>query len=229
MCASSSFFTRQYTPSDRDAIRRICVETAWCGQPAPKRIGDPWIWAEFWTRYFTDRLPYYSWVVEEKGTYDVVGYLQGTHNAALTNRYLAFLLPALIQRWCGLVSEWGLPAGQPLVRLARSCLRGEMKLPPGIIERYPATFHLNLMPEARGLGMASKLFARFLEQMRSRRVPGIHVQTLTVNEAASKFLTRHGFERIHECSLTAFDDVEVAIHTWIGELSTGHAADSDDL
>jgi GNAT superfamily N-acetyltransferase len=64
MTDGGAVVVRPYRPGDRAAVREICVATAWHGGPAPERIGDEWLWAEFWTRYFTDVEPEHTWVAE---------------------------------------------------------------------------------------------------------------------------------------------------------------------
>lgn len=45
---------RPYRASDRAAVREIAVESAWLGPEGPAALPDPHIWAEIFTRYFTD-------------------------------------------------------------------------------------------------------------------------------------------------------------------------------
>ena len=63
----SEYLIRPYVTADRQAVRQICAATAWMGSPAPERIGDEWIWAEYWTRFFTDRQQDCCWVAERVG------------------------------------------------------------------------------------------------------------------------------------------------------------------
>ena len=71
----------------RAKVRRICAETAWAGGRSPERVPDDWLWAEFWTRYYTDREPRHTWVAESP-TLGVCGYLTGTLDAQGVARYL---------------------------------------------------------------------------------------------------------------------------------------------
>ena len=59
-----TFLIRPYRPDDRQAVRDICVATCWMGEYRPESIPDEWMWAEFWTRFFTDRQSQYlqTWV-----------------------------------------------------------------------------------------------------------------------------------------------------------------------
>ena len=52
--ANNAYIIRPYRRADRQSIRDICVATCWMGEYRPETIPDPWIFAEYWTRYFTD-------------------------------------------------------------------------------------------------------------------------------------------------------------------------------
>ena len=73
----SSILVRGYGRSDRQAVRGICAATCWMGEDRPELIPDDWVWAEYWTRYFTDEEPRHTWVACEAAG-RVVGYLTGT-------------------------------------------------------------------------------------------------------------------------------------------------------
>ena len=65
---------------------------------------------------------------------------------------------------------------------------GDLDVSPGIRRGYPATFHMDLLPQARQRGIGSTMVGTMLDELRRRRVPGIHAQTLSVNQAVSKAL-----------------------------------------
>ncbi len=91
-------FIRPLRRSDRRSVRDICVATAWLGDPGRGHIPDDWIWAEFWTRYFTDRDPQNSWTLCRGGDGRVVGYLMGTSDVRRFDRYIPFLIPGIVLR-----------------------------------------------------------------------------------------------------------------------------------
>ncbi|MHC4982623.1 MAG: hypothetical protein ACYTF6_05585 [Planctomycetota bacterium] len=94
----SKYSLRRYRRGDRPAVREICVKCSWLGEYRPENIGDDWIWAEFWTRYFTDREPQHTWVAGRRTDAAVVGYLTGTADGARVGRYVPFLFPGIILR-----------------------------------------------------------------------------------------------------------------------------------
>lgn len=215
--------TRQYAigpyrRGDREAVRGICVACCWMGDYRPERIPDEWIWAEYWTRYFTDRQPRYTWVVRRPDDGEVVGYLTGTDDERRFDRYVPYLFGGIVWR---VIRKRLLRKSGPRAAMAamgRSLLRGELDLPKGIAERYPATFHFNLLPEARGARIGSEMVAAFIARMRAARVRGIHLQVLGANPVVPGFLARRGFEKVESRPLGAFSHVDgraVDVQTWV--------------
>ncbi len=217
----TTYAIRPYRRADRPAVRRICMDTAWMGSPAPELIGDPWIWAEYWTRFFTDRQARHLWVARRRAGGQVVGYLTGAPDVGQFDRFAAFLLPGIVGRVVRrrLIRRPG--ARRALLAMARSLLAGELSLPPAVAGGFPATFHFNLIRSARRQGLGSALLGRFLEQMRAAGVPGVHAQALSLNRPAAAALRRAGFRRVASRPLRAFahhDARPMAIDTWVLKL-----------
>ncbi len=188
------------------------------GEPAPERIGDEWIWAEFWTRYFTDREPRHAWVVEDLARRQVAGYLTGTADAARVDRYAVFLLPGIVCRVIRKRLMRKPAARRALLRMLRSLICGELDITASIRRRYPATLHMDLLPHARGRGIASRLFGRYIEAMRRLGVPGVHAQSLGDNQAIAAFNRRVGFRLVETRPIRALGEVDgepPTVCTWV--------------
>ncbi len=214
----TSYVIGPYRREDRPAVLQICMDTAWMGSPAPELIGDPWIWAEYWTRFFTDRQAHHLWVARRRDDRQVVGYLTGAPDAAQFDRFAVFLLPGIVRRVVRrrLIRRPG--PRRALLAMARSLLAGELALPRAVAGDCPATFHFNLIRSARRQGLGSALLGRFLEQMRAGGVPGVHAQALSLNRSAAAALKRAGFRRAASRPLRAFahhDPRPMAIDTWV--------------
>lgn len=212
---NSRFRIRPYEPRDRPAVRDICAACAWMGRPDPSHTPDPWIWSEFWTRYFTDREPRHTWMVDAPE--GQLGYLTGTLDATCVDRYLPWLVPGIVWRAARrrLLRR---PTSRALIRgMLASVARGEMSPPDGVREACPATFHVNLLPEARGGGLGRRLIEAFLERMRKLGVRGVHVQNLSINAAARRCIRRVGFRLAASRRLTAYARVDpqtIDVQTW---------------
>jgi hypothetical protein len=194
--------------SDRAAVRSICAATAWMGEPDPLRIPDGWIWAEFWTRYFTDRQWRHSWVAQCPGDGAVVGYLTGTEDVRRFDAYTPFLLPGIVARVVRRRLIRRSDSRRAILAMLRSMVAGELDLPAGIARDYPATFHADLLGEARRLGLGQAMFALFIERMRQLHAPGVHAQPLSVNEPIQRFLRREGFRLVASTPCHAFSHID---------------------
>jgi GNAT superfamily N-acetyltransferase len=191
------------------------------GEPAPERIPDEWIWAEYWTRYFTDREPDCCWVVERVGDGAVVGYLTGTVHAARVDRYAPFLLGGIVWRVVRRLLLRRPQSRRAMLAMLLSLLRGELLLPPGVMSCFPGTCHVDLLPEARGRGLGPRLMAAYLKRMRRLRVPGIHARTLSVNRRVAGLLRKLGFRLHSTAPLSAFGPVAgrpLRTCLWVREL-----------
>src|ERR671928_2211423 len=83
----SSFTIRNYRPSDRDAVRRLCCLTGFLGEPIDPVYEDRELFADFLTTYYTDHEPQSCFVLEIDGT--IQGYLLGSR-WPLRNQLYAF-------------------------------------------------------------------------------------------------------------------------------------------
>jgi GNAT superfamily N-acetyltransferase len=232
---------RSLASADRRAVREICAATAWMGEPSAGHVPDGWIWAEFWTRYFTDREPAHSWVAASRDSADtgpaagdsgvsgagaIVGYLIGTPDASAADRYARRLIPGIALHVLarGLLLRRG--PRRALGGMIRAMLAGQLDLPPGVLRDYPATFHMNLQASARGKGLGKRLFAEFRAQMESLGGRGIHAQPLSVNEPIRRLLASQGFRQIASTPCAAFAHVEprqIEIQTWVLPLESSPA------
>ncbi len=216
-----SFDIRPFRPADRQAIRDICAATAWAGRTCPERVPDDWLWAEYWTRYFTDIEPRYAWVAVRTGDDTVVGYLTGTASVRAFERYAASRLPAIVARIIRRRLIRRPPARRALLGLARSALRGELDVPRPVREAFPATWHINLLPETRGRQVGQRLFACFTERLAQRGVRGIHAQTLSINLPVTRYLQALGLSQVATSPLTAWQHLDLQplyLHTWVKTL-----------
>jgi len=209
-----------YRAGDREAVRRICVLTSWLGELDPARIPDDWIWAEYWTRYFTDRAPDHCWVVRDDHG-EVQGYLTGTDDVRRFQRYTLRLMPGLVAHAVRhrLLRE-RLSRGAIKSQL-RSLLGRDMALPRGLKRTHPATCHFNLLPEARGQGLGRKLLKQFFAALRGADVTGVHVQNNSLNQHAAGLLESCGFRLEARRETRAYahcDEQQIFVCTWVREL-----------
>src|SRR5438552_17978920 len=87
MKSNKSLTIRSYRPSDRDAVRRLCCQTGFLGEPIDPVYQDHELFADFLTSYYTDHESESSFVLEVDG--EIRGYLLGSRKP-LRNQLYAF-------------------------------------------------------------------------------------------------------------------------------------------
>ena len=81
------FIIRGYRSSDREAVRKLCCETGFLGEPIDPVYEDRQLFADFLTTYYTDHEPESCFVLEIDG--EIGGYLLGSRRP-LQNQLYAF-------------------------------------------------------------------------------------------------------------------------------------------
>jgi ribosomal protein S18 acetylase RimI-like enzyme len=187
----SSVDIRPYRSADRDAVRDISFRTGFMGQSAAHVWRHTESWADVWTSYYTDCEPESLSVATIDGT--VVGYLAGCLDTAAMRPTSDELLTTAIRKH-RLLFRRG-TAGF-LVRAIVDGLRDRESARGDFIDpRWPAHLHIDLLPEARGIGLGAALMVRWLGQLREAGSPGCHLATLGENGRAVSFFERSGFRR----------------------------------
>jgi RimJ/RimL family protein N-acetyltransferase len=63
---------------------------------------------------------------------------------------------------------------------------------------YPAHLHINLDVAARGRGLGQDLMEAYIDQLRHFGIPGVHLNTTSVNVAACRLYEKIGFRLLEE-------------------------------
>src|SRR5436189_6194862 len=84
---ASQYSIRSYQASDRGAVRKLCCETGFLGDPIDPVFQDRELFADFLTTYYTDHEPESSFVLEIDG--EIRGYLLGSRKP-LRNQLYSF-------------------------------------------------------------------------------------------------------------------------------------------
>lgn len=221
MSPPHGYTIRPLRRADGEAVRRICIATCWMGEYRPEVLLDETIWADYWTRWFIDRERQLSWVVTRTSDGCVVGYLTGTADERRFHHHGPWLAPRFAWRLLRRRLERN-PVNRAALRCAiRSVIHGETNMPARLMAAYPATWHVDLLPEARGRGLGGAMLDLFLERLRQTGVRGAHAQPMSVNPAIGALLDRAGFTLAGARRLTAFAHVvrePIDVQTWVRRL-----------
>jgi ribosomal protein S18 acetylase RimI-like enzyme len=180
---------RHMTRADIPAVRDICVAT---GRLRPSQAPAPWIFARYWTDYYT-RFEAGHNLVAVGADNRVLGYLTASYDTKVYRRRMKrSVLPSILMR--AVVS--GAIAHPP----SRNFLVKRLSLwaapepdPDGLLEKYPAHIHVNLLKEAQGMGGGQAMIERFFKDAKEAGVKGVHLETLASNLQACRFFIRAGF------------------------------------
>lgn len=164
---------RAYEPRDRDAVRRICCQTAYRNRGADAVFEDLEIHADYWTSYYTDWTPEETLVVEVDG--EVVGYFFGCSDHKAYTRVMALrIVPSCLLRgffrWA--TGRYRSPLAGRYLRFMVT--RAPKEAPDLPVRDYPAHFHFNILPAARRYKLYTLLVLDFLDRLEEKGIHGIH-------------------------------------------------------
>jgi hypothetical protein len=185
---------RRYEPRDREAVRRICCDTADRGEPCESFFPDRDVLADLLTRYYTDCEPESSRIAELNG--EIVGYLNGCLNTSRCNRIRRLCIaPRAILK--GVFR--GIVFHPQTVALLKSGFQHLFRPAPAEsidYARYPAHLHVNIRRGLRAHHLGTRLVSEFCDWARAKGCPGVHASVREDNPTARGFFERLGFEPV---------------------------------
>ena len=202
------FLVRKYEPKDRDKVRWICCETGFMGDPVEIYFQGRELFADMWTKYWTDYEPESAFVAEVN--HQVVGYVMGALDTDRQEQiFEKEILPKIVRNFffkgvCLHFQNW-----RYLRRVARSKRRGEFNEPMRQVKpEYPAHLHTNIAPpEFRGKGIGKALMKTYLDYLRQHKSKGVHLVTTSRNKMALGLYSNLGFKDLFRGPLTCYDHV----------------------
>ncbi len=186
----SALVVRAARTSDVSAVNRICFETGYSEQevtglrPTPDLLGlvwaDPYLaFAPEWCRV----------AVDGRG---VAGYLLAVPSTRDFDRWAH-------AAWWPLLSA-DHPADEPGLSPADRAVARLLASPPvspeHLLDRFPAHLHVDLLPRARGRGLARRLIDDLVDRLAAAGVPGVHLGVSPRNATAIGVYEHLGFERL---------------------------------
>lgn len=178
---------RPVAPSDLSALYHICLVTGDAGKDASALHNDPQLIGHLYSAPYAVLEPEHSLVavVDDR----VVGYLVGTYDTVAFNRRLEDeWWPQLRERYRN--AEGMTDADQHRIK----AILEPHVTPPELVAAFPAHIHMNLLPEARGQKIGSRLLSRWVEEARAAGVTGIHLGASASNAGGIAFWRQGGFE-----------------------------------
>jgi ribosomal protein S18 acetylase RimI-like enzyme len=185
---------RRYQPGNREAVRKICCDTADCGEPVENFFHDREFIADLVTRYYTDFEPQSSWVAESGGK--VVGYLNGSLDSRRSQRITIWrIAPAVVLFAVARGALWRRETWRWFRAMLRTLRSGGAQRSP-LFAEYPAHLHVNVDKSGRGQQIGQQLVERFFEQVKAAGLSGVHASVRGDNAGGRKFFEQLGFTEV---------------------------------
>jgi hypothetical protein len=219
---------RPYRAADRDALRAICADTGFLGQPIDPVFEDRELFADYLTSYYTDAEPESTFVCELNG--EVKGYLMGSRFPRRKARFEARLLPGLVWRglWRYFTRPYN-PASRRYVRWILTQARREIPFTPPDMPH----FHFNIRPEARSVASFRELIDTFLQYLHDHGEKQVYGQIVTYeSRRGDRMFARYGFRVVDQREVTkyrAFHPGKIHLCTVVKDLTLNHRAYGVDL
>jgi GNAT superfamily N-acetyltransferase len=211
------FSIRSYRASDRTAVRKLCCETGFLGAPIDPVYEDRQLFADFLTTYYTDHEPESCFVLEVNG--EIRGYLLGARRP-LQNQLYSFSQNIIL--FFRALLRYPLYHSRSR-RFIRWLLMYGWREVPAAPRRVPH-FHINLLPDARGVSTTRALMSAYLSYLYRRGDKRVYGQIVTFeSRRGEKMFERYGFKVLNRAEITkykAFYPQSVYLSTVIKNLET---------
>lgn len=182
---------RPYQSSDIFRLYQICLQTGNSGEDATGII-DPELLGHIYAAPYVFADPDLCFVLTERGCPS--GYILGTSDS------LGFQQWAERHWWPEIRAKYSLDMTSrtaresALVRMIHTPARKS----PDYYTDYPAHLHIDLVQSVQGIGHGSKLMHTFLDALRARNIPGVHLGVGKANQRATSWYPKFGFQPIVE-------------------------------
>lgn len=217
MSEDKTFTIRSYHPSDRDAVRRLCCQTGFLGEPIDPVYEDRELFADFLTTYYTDHEPESSFVLEIDG--EIRGYLLGSRKPLLNQLYAFQQNVVLFFRALLRYPRYN----ERSRRFIRWMVSNGWREVPAAPRRVPH-FHINLLPDARKMSTTRGLMSAYLSYLYRCGEKQVYGQIVTFeSRRGEKMFERYGFRVMNRAEITkyrAFYPESVYLSTVIKNLET---------
>jgi hypothetical protein len=189
---------RNYRAADREAVRQLCCDTGFLGNPIDPVFEDRELFANFLTDYYLMHEPESAFVITSHGK--IKGYLIGSYFP------LKHQVHSLFQNARDAVTALTRylrykPASR---RFLHWILLNAWREVPAAPRRI-GHFHVNLLSEVRGIEGFRLLLETYLRYLYERGVKRVHAQMVTFDERRGfKLFERYGFKVLNRSEITKY-------------------------
>jgi ribosomal protein S18 acetylase RimI-like enzyme len=186
---------RNYQPSDKKGVIKVCHETGYMGESAKGRFDDTYLFGLLFCLYYVTYEPKNCFVAFDTKTDQIVGYILGSSDTQIQNKiFLRKIIPKIIVRTF-LYTIWRYFKSFKALLYMRKA--NEIHTPilksNDLLKEYPAHLHINVLPGYQNKGIGMKLLSQLEHKIRSQNIKGIHLITSERNTSAVPFYHKSGF------------------------------------
>ena len=182
------FTIRSYRRSDREAVRQLCCQTGFLGEPIDPVYEDRELFADFLTTYYTDQEPESSFVLEIDG--EIRGYLLGSRKPLRNQLYSFWQNVSLFFRALTRYSRYNERSRRFILWIL---VNGWREVPAA--PRRTPHFHINLLPDARKMSTTRALMSAYLSYLYRCGEKRVYGQIVTFeSRRGEKMFERYGFK-----------------------------------
>ncbi len=195
---------RPYRPGDRAAIRAICADTGFLGQPIDPVFEDRELFADYLTSYYTDAEPESTFVCEVDG--EVKGYVMGSLHPGKKERFERRLLPRLVLSgaWRYFARPYN-AATRRYVKWLLTRARHEVPFAPPEMPHL----HFNILPVARTLPTTRAIVDLFFRHCLDHGKSKVYGQIVSYEgRRGARLFERWGFEVVDEREVTKYRELD---------------------
>lgn len=216
---SIDFLVRQYEAKDREAVRRICCDTAIMGNPIDPVFSDRELFADMITGYYLDHEPEHTWIAEVDS--EVVGYLTSSMKSrGILSHSFSSVSPAIIALKRLSLGEYkNDPQNKEFLKWLFLRAPFEMVNHP----RNAAHKHYNVKKQYRGKGIGPALEDKFMQTALEKEVTKYYTETFCMEGSEKEeFLKSKGRIVYDRKRITLFKQLtpsDVYLICFVGEIS----------
>jgi GNAT superfamily N-acetyltransferase len=176
---------RNVHPADLPYLYDICAKTAFNGGDARHLLSDPLIIGQYFLAPYVIFNPDWCWVVEQDNR--LLGYLVSTPDSEIFANWMT-------SNWLFAVRQLYPISAQQKFSRYETWLRKLIHEIPKLeifVRDFPAHLHIDLLPEAQGKRLGSKLMTLFEQKLIENKISGYHL-AMSADNSAGKFYESNG-------------------------------------
>jgi GNAT superfamily N-acetyltransferase len=183
--------------ADLPYIYDICLKTALSGQDATYQVSDKFMIGQYFAAPYLHFEIDVCFIVTDKTV--PLGYILGTSDSAAFYDWMNTMwLPSIRS-----IYPVEMPHISDFERFVINVINQDCHF-PGFLKEYPAHLHIDLLPQAQRMGMGNRLISKFIDKLKSKGVPGLHLSVGEKNQRAVAFYKKVGFLHLATKSAALF-------------------------